>query len=227
MNRVLWHTMTIKIPSEMVEYNEKTGKVSIRKTLTRTLMISKSRKKPAIKLISSSNISKPEIVNPGKEWDVDKLKESLKKAKTLGDKNKNKPQKKLGTQLVKGVKSFIANKKEQRANKILSDADKILNELKKIKPIKIKEGPKTEDRQSVLSYLNQVILKSSNEEIMAALLKLGYRPSIGASKIATMHQLAHNFKTIEKMKKLINAIESIKEESKEEPMKLKKINYLI
>ena len=42
MSKVLWHTMTIKVPSEMVEIT-KTGKVSIKKTLTKMNMEAKSR----------------------------------------------------------------------------------------------------------------------------------------------------------------------------------------
>ena len=44
MSKTLWHTITIKVPAEMVEMT-KAGKVSIKKTLTKTLNISKSNKK--------------------------------------------------------------------------------------------------------------------------------------------------------------------------------------
>ena len=77
MSKVLWHTITIKVPSEMVELT-KTGKISIKKTLTKTLNISRSQKKPSIRLIAY-NVSKPEIVNSGEEWNIDKLKTSMNK----------------------------------------------------------------------------------------------------------------------------------------------------
>ena len=48
-SKTLWHTIQIKVPAEMIELT-KTGKVSVKKTLTKTLNISKSQKKPAIKL---------------------------------------------------------------------------------------------------------------------------------------------------------------------------------
>ena len=41
MRKTLWHTITIKVPAEMVEMT-KAGKVLIKKTLTTTLNISKS-----------------------------------------------------------------------------------------------------------------------------------------------------------------------------------------
>jgi hypothetical protein len=62
----LWHSITIKIPAELVEYNKK-GKVLIKKTLTKQFNISKFQKKPAIKLIPSES-NKVEIVNQGTDF---------------------------------------------------------------------------------------------------------------------------------------------------------------
>ena len=87
MSKTLWHTITIKVPAEMVEMT-KAGKVSIKKTLTKTLNISKSNKKPSIKLVPA-NVKAPEIVNNGKEWNVEELKKSMSKAKALSIKNKD------------------------------------------------------------------------------------------------------------------------------------------
>ena len=87
MSKTLWHTITIKVPAEMVEMT-KAGKVSIKKTLTKTLNISKSNKKPSIKLVPA-NVKAPEIVNNGKEWNVEELKKSMLKAKALSIKNKD------------------------------------------------------------------------------------------------------------------------------------------
>ena len=88
MSKTLWHTIQIKVPKEMVELT-KSGKVSVKKTLTKTLNISRSNKSPAIKLIPSSD-NKPHIVNDGKEWDVDVLKERMAKARAMRKKNANK-----------------------------------------------------------------------------------------------------------------------------------------
>ena len=81
MSKTLWHTIQIKVPKEMVELT-KSGKVSVKKTLTKTLNISRSQKTPAIKLIPS-DVNKPQIINDGKEWDVNVLKERMAKARAM------------------------------------------------------------------------------------------------------------------------------------------------
>ena len=43
MSKTLWHTIQIQVPKEMVELT-KSGKVSVKKTLTKTLNISRSQK---------------------------------------------------------------------------------------------------------------------------------------------------------------------------------------
>ena len=88
MSKTLWHTIQIKVPKEMVELT-KSGKVSVKKTLTKTLNISRSQKTPAIKLIPS-DVNKPHIVNDGKEWDVNVLKERMAKARAMRKINANK-----------------------------------------------------------------------------------------------------------------------------------------
>ncbi len=72
----------------MVELT-KSGKVSVKKTLTKTLNISRSNKAPAIKLIPSDG-NKPQIINDGKEWDLNVLKERMAKARAMRKKNANK-----------------------------------------------------------------------------------------------------------------------------------------
>ena len=52
MSKTLWHTIQIQVPKEMVELT-KSGKVSVKKTLTKTLNISKSNKAPGAMLIHS------------------------------------------------------------------------------------------------------------------------------------------------------------------------------
>ena len=86
MSKTLWHTMTIKVPSEMVEIT-KAGKVSIKKTLTKMNNISRSQGYPSIKLVSSSD-NKPHIITDGKEWNIEQLKTTLKKSNELAKKNK-------------------------------------------------------------------------------------------------------------------------------------------
>jgi hypothetical protein len=72
----------------MVELT-KTGKVSIKKTLTKTFNISRSQKQPAIQLIPTDD-NKAHVVNDGKEWNVAELKKRMTKASELTKKNKGK-----------------------------------------------------------------------------------------------------------------------------------------
>ena len=87
-NKTLWHTITIKVPAEMVQLT-KTGKISIKKTLTKTMNISKSEKQPSIKLVPS-NTNKPEVINQGKEWDIKNLNEQMYKSNKLKKSNEGK-----------------------------------------------------------------------------------------------------------------------------------------
>jgi hypothetical protein len=83
-DKILWHTLQIKVPSHMVELT-KTGKVSVKKTLNKTMGISKSQKQPAIRLVPSPD-NAVHIVE-GKEYNVDDLKSIMKKANKLRLKN--------------------------------------------------------------------------------------------------------------------------------------------
>jgi hypothetical protein len=115
MSKTLWHTISIKVPSEMVELT-KTGKVSVKRTLTKLNNVSKSQKMPSIKLIPS-NINKPEIVNDGKEWDIEELKAKMKKANELAKKNKGKVLTKNSGSKMKefktNLKSFVEDVKKK------------------------------------------------------------------------------------------------------------------
>jgi len=50
----LWHTLIIKVPVDMIDYTP-TGKVSVKKTLTKMGNLSKSQKKPSIKIMPSKD----------------------------------------------------------------------------------------------------------------------------------------------------------------------------
>ena len=115
MSKVLWHTMTIKVPSEMVEIT-KTGKVSIKKTLTKMNNISKSQGYPSIKLVKSSD-NKPHIITDGKEWNIEQLKTTLNKSNELAKKNKGRVLTKKLIQPLKDNK-FIENIKNKVASKV-------------------------------------------------------------------------------------------------------------
>jgi len=122
MSKTLWHTIQIKVPKEMVELT-KSGKVSVKKTLTKTLNISRSNKAPAIELIPS-NDNKPHIVNDGKEWNIDVLKERMAKARAMRKKNTNKD---------------VFESKVKKMNPIVKDKIKRIRELVKVKKEKKKD----------------------------------------------------------------------------------------
>jgi len=88
MNKTLWNTVSIQIPEEMVDIT-KTGKVTIKKTLTKTANISRSQKTPAIKFMPSED-NQIHILNKGKVWDIEDLRKRTDKARALMKKNANK-----------------------------------------------------------------------------------------------------------------------------------------
>ena len=85
-NKILWSTLTIKVPPTMVNITKK-GKVTVGNTLTRTNNISKREKMPSIRLLPSED-NRPHIIANGKEWNVNELKARMKMANTLATKNK-------------------------------------------------------------------------------------------------------------------------------------------
>ncbi len=90
--KILWNTIKIKVPDEMVNINKK-DKAVIKNTLTKTNNISKANKEPAIDIISG-NVDKPSIVSVGKQYDIEQLKLKLQKVKELKKKNEGKEYKK-------------------------------------------------------------------------------------------------------------------------------------
>jgi hypothetical protein len=137
MSKTLWHTIQIKVPKEMVELT-KSGKVSVKKTLTKTLNISRSQKTPAIKLIPS-DVNKPHIVNDGKEWNIDALKERMAKARAMRKKNANKN---IFEPAVKKINSLLKSKIVKKSRE-LGEAknspviQKILAQLNEIKQYEV------------------------------------------------------------------------------------------
>jgi hypothetical protein len=138
MSKTLWHTIQIKVPKEMVELT-KSGKVSVKKTLTKTLNISRSQKTPAIKLIPS-DVNKPHIVNDGKEWDVNVLKERMAKARAMRKKNVDK-------NIFEPVVKRMVN-----LNKFEGSIIKRARELGKIKKEKKKDDLGFRERTTGYSY---------------------------------------------------------------------------
>jgi hypothetical protein len=86
-NKILWHTITIKVPKTMVNITKK-GRVNVANTLTKTNNISKREKMPSIRLMPSKD-NRPHIIAEGKEWNVNELKARVKQSNALAKKNKN------------------------------------------------------------------------------------------------------------------------------------------
>ena len=85
-NKILWNTITIKVPPQMVNITKK-GRVNVGQTLTKTNNISKREKMPSIRLMPS-NDNRPHIIAEGKTWNVNELKARMKIANALAKKNK-------------------------------------------------------------------------------------------------------------------------------------------
>ena len=125
MSKILWHTLSIKVPAEMVTYTPK-GKVSVKKTLTKMNNIATSQKKPAIKIIPSPD-NKVHVIE-GKQWDPNELQATLKKVNEMEAKNK-------GRVLSMAPKIF-ASKVATRAKELVKKKEKPKKEPKRKEPKK-------------------------------------------------------------------------------------------
>jgi hypothetical protein len=119
----LWHTLIIKVPVDMIDYTPK-GKVSVKKTLTKMGSISKSQKKPSIKIMPSKD-GEVHVIE-GKRVTVPELKDTMKKVKELEEKNKGKVFKKSQSKqkFEKNVKEYaqeLVKKKAKPKHKPHSD----------------------------------------------------------------------------------------------------------
>ena len=134
-----WHSIVIKIPSEMIS-KTKSGRVSLRNTITNLGALSTSNKMKSIKLISS-NIDTPEIIENGVKTTLDNEKEpkqpKLKSTKEID---------KLYNQMEQYNKE-LKNTKKLKTNKDHQDIiNKILKEyINKKRTKKINELPKSSD----------------------------------------------------------------------------------
>jgi hypothetical protein len=127
-DKVLWNSIQIQVPDQMFNIT-KTGKLSIRNTLTNTKNPSKSEGFASLQLIPS-NVKKPKIINKGKKYNYEELQERLTKAKELSLKNKNsdifkKPANK--EDISKKLKGYVINLQKNVSNK---NQKAIQNQLK-------------------------------------------------------------------------------------------------
>ena len=79
MNKNIFHTITIKIPSESVYRNPKTGSVTLIPNLTKSNAITRRLSLPCIILEKDNHILHPEIVEKGTVGNYPKMKENYQK----------------------------------------------------------------------------------------------------------------------------------------------------
>jgi hypothetical protein len=154
-DKILWHTLQIKVPSHMVELT-KTGKVSVKKTLNKTMGISKSQKQPAIRLVPSPD-NAVHIVE-GKEYNVDDLKLIMKKANKLRLKNL---EKNTLTKAIKKTNPKVAKYAEGIREKVVKKKAKKQQQLQKehgIDPLAVYSSMK----KNALKYIRNNDFKSLN-----------------------------------------------------------------
>ena len=59
-----WKSIHIEVPSEFITHT-KSGRISIRRPLTKTQGLSRSNKEPSIMITENSDITAPKIINQG------------------------------------------------------------------------------------------------------------------------------------------------------------------
>ena len=138
-----WHSIVIKIPDEMIT-KTKSGRVSIRKTITNLGALSTSNKMKSIKLVSS-NIDTPEIIDNG--------------VKTTVNNEKGPKQPKIKTTRKKKTNNNLINNIDDLYNQI----DKTNEELKNTKKLKTKKDHQEVINKILKEYINKKRTKKTKE----------------------------------------------------------------
>ena len=164
MSKTLWHTIQIKVPAQMIELT-KAGKVSIKKTLTKTFNISKSQKKPAIKLIPA-DINKPQIVNDGKEWNIEELKSQMVKANALAKKNigRDFTKSESGSKLEKFKKAVVDSAREGVWRNLDKKYNELVGNVKKMKSIKLNNKQTKQEKEIIAKKMNLMFLQDKEKQ---------------------------------------------------------------
>jgi hypothetical protein len=108
-NKVIWHTIKLKIPSEMISIG-KNGVMTVKQSLTKTNNIAKRLKEPSVILESDPNITEAQIIDKGDVENVDDVKVRQGKLKTIRKKLEALPNKPVITK-TKTEKSGAKNRK--------------------------------------------------------------------------------------------------------------------
>ena len=122
-NKVLWHTIKLRIPSEMISIG-KNGVMTVKQSLTKKNNIAKRLKEPSVILESDPNITEAKIIDKGNVENVDDIKERQGKLKRIRKKLETLPNKPPTTkdEFIKKSKEKVAPRVAQR--KTMKDVSK-------------------------------------------------------------------------------------------------------
>ena len=143
MNKSIFNTITIKVPTESIYKNPRNGSITLAPTLTKSNAITKRLGVPCIILKKDDNIIHPEIIENGKVGNYTKMKENYKKM------NKD------NTNINKNIKKF------EHIDESIDEVDKQYNILKK----------KNKDLYELNDYLDSQKRKMQEENKQKELTK--------------------------------------------------------
>ena len=130
--RILFHTIKIKVPEDMISVG-KDGTLTIKKTLTKSKVLSRVKGEPSINIIEDKNIITPIIENKGDIIDVDEAKEKKKATKKT---------KKIMNNILNSIPDNEITPKIARKQKVKQDILPVFDALE----------PKPKKWESVLKY---------------------------------------------------------------------------
>jgi hypothetical protein len=174
--KTLWHTIEIKVPADML-VKTPSGRVSLRKTLTKTFNISKANKQPAIKL-TPANVNHAEIINDGAQTTRARMRQMITKAplpapvklklKSMKNINKMIDEFQLYLKDLKPMELPVKVKKEVKA--LIKEVEVVKETVKKItKQPKIKqekkirkEKPKSTEVKKIEKKMDKLLYHGSN-----------------------------------------------------------------
>ena len=134
-NKVIWHTIKLKIPSEMISIG-KNGVMTVKQSLTKKNNIAKRLKEPSVILESDPNITEAQIIDKGDIENVDDVKVRQGKLKTIRKKLETLPNKPPTTkaEFVEMAQKKVTPRVKQR--KTMIDVSKEIENANQQKEIK-------------------------------------------------------------------------------------------
>ena len=149
MSKVLYHTITIKVPSDQIHIG-KNGNMTIVPTLTKTNSISRRLGIPSIILKKDEHILHPIIEDKGTVEDINEVKERQKKLKVIKNKlDKLPPKSKINKENFKYALSQLPKKKKEKEG--------FLSDWLNIKKSAFTDKRATKIRASILDHMFDII----------------------------------------------------------------------